>query len=106
MPRFYRDAHSDWLQSLAEHGFIGSALLALCALLPARHLRLRHLTSPLPAYLLAGCTLVLLYAWIEFPFGNLAVVLTWWLCFFSAVHYARLYDREAAASPRPASPHT
>ena len=51
----------------------------------------------MPTYLLAGCALILLYAWVEFPFGNIAVVLVWWLSFFSAVHYARLYDREASA---------
>jgi O-antigen ligase len=95
--RFYRDAHSDWLQSLAEHGFVGTALLALCGVVPLLRLRRRHLASPLPTYLLAGCALVLLYAWVEFPFGNVAVVLVWWLSFFCAVHYARLYDREAPA---------
>jgi O-antigen ligase len=95
--RFYRDAHSDWLQSLAEHGFVGTALLALGGVVPLLRLRRRHLASPLPTYLLAGCALVLLYAWVEFPFGNVAVVLVWWLSFFCAVHYARLYDREAPA---------
>lgn len=97
LPVFYRDAHSDWLQSLAEHGFTGTSLLALCGLIPLLRLRRRHLASPVPCYLLAGCALILLYAWVEFPFGNIAVVLTWWLSFFSAVHYARLYDREAPA---------
>jgi uncharacterized membrane protein len=57
-----------------------------------------------PAYLLAGCGLILLYATVEFPLGNLAVVLTWWVCFFSAVHYARLYDREAATPIKSISP--
>lgn len=99
LPVFYRDAHSDWLQALAEHGLVGSSLLALCALVPLLRLRARHLASPLPCYLLAGCTLLLLYAWVEFPFGNLAVNLSWWLCFFCAIHYARLQDREA---PSPA----
>lgn len=99
LPAFYRDAHSDWLQSFAEHGFIGSALLGLCALVPLLRLRRRHFGSPLPAYLLAGCGLLLVYAWVEFPFGNLAVVLTWWITFFGAVQYARLQDREA---PTPA----
>ena len=103
MPHFYRDAHSDWLQSLAEHGFVGSACLALCVILPLARLRPRHLASPVPVYLLAGCALILLYAWVEFPFGNVAVVLSWWLCFFSAVHYARLYDHEAPAPVKSAS---
>ncbi len=97
LPVFYRDAHSDWLQAFAEHGVIGSALLALLALLPLTQLRRRHFSSPVPAYLLFGCSLIVLYAWVEFPFGNLAVVFTWWLCFFCVVHYARLQDREAPA---------
>jgi O-antigen ligase len=101
-PVFYRDAHSDWLQALAEHGFIGTAFLGLCGLIPLLGLRRRQLT-PVPGYLLGGCTIILLYAWVEFPFGNVAVVLTWWLCFFSAVHYARLHGREAP-SPTKSAP--
>ena len=104
LPVFYRDAHSDWLQSLAEHGFVGTALLALCGLVPLLKLRRRHLSSPVPTYLLAGCALILLYAWVEFPFGNVAVVLTWWLSFFCAVHYARLYDREAPSPVKLVTP--
>jgi len=49
-------------------------------------------------YLLGSCLLLLFYAMMEFPFGNVAVVLSWWFCFFCAVHYARLHD--AGASPR------
>lgn len=93
LPVFYRDAHSDWLQALAEHGYVGSSLLALCALVPLSGLRRRHFASAVTCYLLAGCGLILLYAWIEFPFGNVAVVLSWWLCFFCAVQYGRLHDR-------------
>jgi len=101
LPIFYNDAHSDWLQALAEHGIVGSALLALTAIVPLLRLRRRHLGGPVPAYLLGGCTLLLVYAWIEFPFGNLAVVFTWWLCFFCAVHYARLQDREELSAKMP-----
>lgn len=96
LPVFYHDAHSDWLQALAEHGFVGTTLLALCGLVPLLRLRRRHFGGPLQCYLLGGCGLILLYAWVEFPFGNVAVVLTWWTCFFCAVQYARLHDREAS----------
>src|SRR5262249_48605132 len=102
-----RDAHSDWLQSFAEHGVVGTTLLGLCAIVPLLRVRRVHLASPVTAYLLAGCGLILLYAWIEFPFGNLAVVFVWWFSCFSAVQYARLQDRESSAatkSPVSASP--
>jgi O-antigen ligase len=102
LPVFYRDAHSDWLQSFAENGLVGSALLALCAVVPLWRLRARHLASALPSYLLGGCALLLCYAWVEFPFGNLAVDLTWWLCFFCAIQYARLLDRESLPPARSA----
>lgn len=103
LPVFFADAHSDWLQALAEHGVVGSVLLGLSALVPLRRLRLQHVFSPVPTYLFAGCLLILLYAWIEFPFGNPAVVFCWWLGFFCAVHYARLYSRDGVASPRTAA---
>jgi hypothetical protein len=85
----YVDAHNDWLQCFAEHGLLGSALLLLMALLPL--LSLRHVAhfGLLPRFLLSGCLLILLYAWVEFPFGNPAVVALWWLFFFTAILYPR-----------------
>ena len=89
----YVDAHSDWLQSLAEVGGVGTVLVGLCGLLPLLSLRVSQLSSPLPGYLLAGCGLILLYAGVEFPFGNAAVVIVFWLCFFAAVQLCRLQPR-------------
>jgi hypothetical protein len=83
-----------WLRAFAEHGVAGCSLLALCAIVPLLRLRRRHLSSPVPAYLLAGCTLMVIDAAFGIPFENVAVGLSWWLCFFSAVQYARLQDRE------------
>lgn len=98
LPIFYRDAHSDWLQSAAEVGLVGTSLLGLCALVPLWFRRRVVLQSPLSIYLLAGCALIVLYAWLEFPFGNRAVVAFWWFCFFSAIHYGRLDGSGEAAS--------
>jgi O-antigen ligase len=95
----YVDAHSDWLQSVTEVGFAGTLLVALCALLPLRHLRARHFAGSLVGYLLAGCGLILLYAAVEFPFGNPAVVIGWWTCLFCAVHHGRLQDRKTGHHP-------
>jgi O-antigen ligase len=100
LPVFYNDAHNDWLQAVAEHGLFGSAVLGLCALAPLSGLRRLGSGSPLSAYLFGGCALILAYAWIEFPFGNVAVVLTWWMCFFSALRYAQLQAHEALRQAR------
>lgn len=89
LPVIYHDAHSDWLQSAAELGLAGASLIGAAVTLPALALRRARVTR-IPFFLLTGCILVAAYAWIEFPFGNVAVVLAWWLCFFGAVQYARL----------------
>ncbi len=104
LPVFYEDAHSDWLQSLAEHGVVGTFLLVAAALLPLTALGRLNPGNSIPAYLLGGCALVVVYGALEFPFGNFAVVLCWWLCFFSAVQYARLKDHSAAEPARPETP--
>jgi O-antigen ligase len=100
LPVIYHDAHSDWLQSVAELGLAGTALIGAAVALPALALR-RMRVSMVPFFLLAGCILVAAYAWVEFPFGNVAVVLAWWLCFFGAVQYARLTGPPGGAPSGP-----
>ncbi len=98
LPEYFHDAHSDWLQSLSEVGVIGTALLILCALVPLWY-RVRVVgQSPLGVYLLAGCGIVLLYSALEFPFGNRAVVIAFWTCFFCAIHYGRIDAATDAAA--------
>ncbi|HEX2852733.1 MAG TPA: O-antigen ligase family protein [Opitutaceae bacterium] len=96
--RSYMDAHSDWLQAVAEVGFVGTLLLGLSGALPLLSLRKRQLQSTVSSYALFGCGLVLVYATIEFPFANPAVVFAWWMCFFCAVQHARL---QAPPPPKP-----
>jgi O-antigen ligase len=91
IPVVYHDAHSDWLQSVAEIGFVGTMLVGAAVALPAFSVGRRRVT-PLPYFLFAGCLIVAVYAWVEFPFGNVAVVLGWWLCFFCAIQYIRISD--------------
>jgi O-antigen ligase len=99
IPVVYHDAHSDWLQALAEIGFAGTALIGGAVALPAMALRGRRIGT-LPFFLLTGCFLVGAYALVEFPFGNVAVLLAWWLCFFGAVQYGRLTEPPADTAPR------
>lgn len=97
---FYAEAHNDWLQSLAETGFAGTGLLALLILLPLGAIPWRRVESVVPRYLLAGCALVLLYAWVEFPFANPAVMLTFCATFCCALRYATLDLRAQAKETR------
>jgi O-antigen ligase len=99
IPVVYHDAHSDWLQSVAEIGFTGTALVGAAVALPLLAVRWKRM-SPVPYFLAAGCVLVAAYAWVEFPFGNVAVVLAWWLCFFSAIQYIRLTDSHSVHRSR------
>jgi len=96
---FYAEAHNDWLQSLAEVGFVGTSLLALLVLLPLRAVSWRRVQSTVPRYLLTGCGLVLLYAWVEFPFANPAVMLTFCAAFSCALRYAVLDLRAQEEAP-------
>jgi len=100
IPSLYHDAHNDWLQTLAEFGVVGSALIALCALSPLLAFRKSLRASPISAYLFGGCALILLYAWLEFPFGNTAVRLSFWTCLFAAVRYAHLTHIEHSTASR------
>jgi O-antigen ligase len=90
LPQYYEDAHSDWLQLLAETGAIGTALFLALLVAPLLLLRRLEKISSLPLYLFAGCGPISLYAWVEFPFSNPAVALTFWTCYFCAVRWVQL----------------
>jgi len=95
----YTEAHSDWLQSLAETGFVGTGLALLAALLPLAALRGRAWRDALALQVLLGCALVALYAWIEFPFANGAVLISFWVLYFAAIRLILLEPRPAPPSP-------
>ena len=86
----YATAHNDWLQSLAETGIIGTALLLLTLGVPLAGLTRRKLGHPVVAYPLLGLGIVLLYALIEFPFSCGAFLVTFWVLFFTALRKAEL----------------
>jgi O-antigen ligase len=90
LPVFYAQAHSDWLQIVAETGLVGTVLIGLLGALPLLTLRRHHCREPLVLYPLLGCALILLYAWVEFPFECPAVAIFFWLMLFAAVRYAQL----------------
>ncbi len=92
---FYREAHNDWLQALAEVGVVGTGLLVLTVLVPLWRTPWRRGWSTLPGYLLAGCGLLAAYAVLEFPFANPSVMIGFWACLFIARRYVVLNARHA-----------
>lgn len=68
-------AHNDWLQLLAETGAIGAALLLGAA--GALFARSWRAAGAVARAALGGAALLLLYAWIDFPFHNPAVLMLW-----------------------------
>lgn len=68
-------AHNDWLQLLAEGGAAGAVLLLGAA--GWRFWRSWREAGAAARFALVGLALVAGYAWIDFPFHNPAVLLTW-----------------------------
>jgi O-antigen ligase len=99
--RVYREAHSDWLQALAEVGAVGTLLLVALGYTTLVGVAWRRVRSHIPAYLLAGCALVLVYAWLEFPMANPSVMVSFWASVFLAARYARLDLLEQAEENAP-----
>jgi O-Antigen ligase len=95
---YYRAAHSDWLQLFAETGAVGTALIGLLVLGLLRSIRWRS-AAAIPRYLIGGCALVLLYAWLEFPFANPSVLVAFWCSLCIATRYAMLDPGRPAQQP-------
>ena len=91
--RFYRYAHNDLLQFIAEYGIIGSSLLLLtilCLLWPALTAGIPLL--PATCYLLLGCACAAAHAFLDFIFHSPA----FWVVFIAGIALAsRLLRLEA-----------
>jgi O-antigen ligase len=99
--RSYVEAHSDWLQAAAETGFVGLFLLLAMGVLPLLWLPRTGWRHPLVGWPLFGCALIALYAWVEFPFANGAVMISFWTVYFAALRYATLQHRADAEPDDP-----
>lgn len=97
----YTEAHSDWLQSVAETGFVGTLLVVLMGAVPFFASLGGLPRNPVSIYALLGCGLVLAYAWIEFPFANGAFLISFWVIFFAACRHIRLEGAPRIPSPSP-----
>ena len=71
----FEAAHNDWLQLLAECGLVGAGLLLASAAMAGWQACQRAELAGRAA--LMGCGLIAVYAWIDFPFHNPAVLMLW-----------------------------
>lgn len=86
----FDEAHSDWLQLMTEVGFVGTALFLLTVSIPLWSLRHRLLRDPYSGCPFICLGLIALYAWLEFPFANPAIMLSSATAFFCAIRYLQL----------------
>ncbi len=101
LPQYYEQAHSDWLQLLAELGITGTVCVILMAVLPLLSGGRRLWQSTYSRYLTVAVLLIAAYAWVEFPFACPAVVLAWWIGLFIAVCHARLAPKDSGRHHHP-----
>ena len=99
-PTIFEDAHSDWLEALAEIGIVGTTLVVGMALGPLLTVRRFVFSGPFPGFLFTGATLLALYAMIEFPFANPAITLSFWTVLFMGLRYAGLELANASSVSR------
>ena len=93
---YYLDAHSDWLEALAEIGVVGTLLLIGLAgvpLLSARRYVFRSGETWFPIF---GCAMIAGYALVEFPFANPAVSLSFWVILFGASRFAMINEANSS----------
>jgi O-antigen ligase len=92
-------AHNDWMQYLAELGFIGFTLLLIPPIYLTCRLHRSILREPFALALLFPCGLVLLLATFEFPLSNPAVLLLFSIQGILGFKYAALTGVPASAAP-------
>lgn len=91
--RFFDDAHSDWLESLAEIGAVGTALVLALIAIPLAAIRRRWFRHAVTGFPVFGAGLLVLYSAFEFPFANPAVVLCFWTVLFLGVRHEMITAR-------------
>lgn len=88
---YYEHAHNDFLETLAELGTVGSAILLMMFAYGVRRLiQARFWTNPMVVLTSAGILTTILHAWIDFPFQNPAILTTWAVVFFSSIRWLEL----------------
>jgi len=89
-PKHYRDAHSDWLEALAEQGIVGTIALFGLIVGPLYHVRKVIFKYPITAFPMLAVASLAAYAFVEFPFANTAVCLTFWVITFLSIRHAMI----------------
>jgi len=88
---FWEHAHSDYLETLAEVGLVGSGLIVLMLGYAGWQLSRRNFwRNPLVLLGSLGLLMTLAHAWFDFPFQNPAILTTWCVLLVSFIRWAEL----------------
>lgn len=89
-------AHNDYVQLLAEFGFIGAAFLLTLLAGGVRHLvRHRVWERPHIMFVLFALAVTAAHAWVDFPSHNPAILVLWWSSAALACRWAELEAKNA-----------
>ena len=89
-------AHNDYVQLLAEYGFIGAAFFLTLLAGGVRHLvRHRVWLRPHIMFVLLALVVTAAHAWVDFPSHNPAILVLWWAAAAIACRWAELEARSA-----------
>lgn len=87
---YWEHAHNDIIQFPIELGFIGCGLLSLgVTWWAAALIKARFWDNSLSVCITFGASLILLYAWWDFPFQCPAVLITWCVLWVAATMWAQ-----------------
>ncbi|MDA8528174.1 O-antigen ligase family protein [Opitutaceae bacterium] len=86
----YIEAHSDWLQAVAEVGLVGLVLALSCVLVPAIWVLKRINSDHVAHYCFVATTIVMGLALVEFPLANPAVCLAFGTIFYGGCRLSSL----------------
>ncbi len=88
-PLFWRYAHNDYVQSLAEYGIIGLLFpVAMLGWWLKRLIGLEAYRRPVILLALGGLFLIMVHCWIDFQMQNPAILTTWCACWVLITRWA------------------
>jgi len=90
-------AHNDYVQFIAEYGFLGAGmLLAFIAIGVSHFVKQRAYQKPHLVFIALALVFTAAYAWVDFPFHNPAILFLWFISAALVGRWAELENRRVS----------